>query len=248
MGGPLGAPLRGAGIYPRPTLTVGKRTFLSAAFLLAGTVAVPAQEPAEREVLFCDADHPANRLEVLNDWRVSRPPRTPNRAVSSGHVRAVSIERGSALERLVARDFLHVEIHETGFVVEYIVDLALWPPRGVILPTTGGATCPTNEILRVATALAPPEFRRGDVDASGDAHMTDAIRIIDALFFEQETPIPCLAALDVDDDGLVNLTDPIRILRYLYQGDEAPPEPFQSCGQDSTPGEPLLDCVESGCR
>jgi len=163
-------------------------------------------------------------------------------------VRAVSIERGSALERLVARDFLHTEILETGFVVEYIVDLNLWPARNVILPTTGRASCGVNEILRVTTALAPPEFRRGDVDASGDAHMTDAIRIIDALFFEQEAPIPCLAALDVDDDGLVNLTDPIRILRYLYQGDEAPPEPFQSCGQDPTPGEPLLDCVESDCR
>jgi hypothetical protein len=79
----------------------------------------------------------------------------------------------------------------------------------------------------------PPPFRRGDVDASGAAELTDAVALLDHLF--RGGPAPCADASDADDDGQLGLTDAVVLLQWLFQGGPAPgaPGPFD-CGEDPT--------------
>ena len=46
---------------------------------------------------------------------------------------------------------------------------------------------------------------------------------------------------DMDDNGLLNITDPVYLLGSLFLGGPAPPEPYPSCGKDTTPD--LLGCT-----
>ena len=82
-------------------------------------------------------------------------------------------------------------------------------------------------------------FRRGDVDDSGGANITDAISTLNFLFVGEQEPV-CLEAADIDNDGAVNIADPIRLLSFLFGGAAEPPvAPGENCGVDpDDPGSP----------
>jgi hypothetical protein len=79
------------------------------------------------------------------------------------------------------------------------------------------------------------QFRRGEVDGSGEVNLTDAFGVLGYLF--RGEPLSCLDAADVDDNGAVNLTDAVVLLLYLFQGGTAPPAPFDAPGEDLTPDD-----------
>ncbi len=77
-------------------------------------------------------------------------------------------------------------------------------------------------------------FKRGDADASSVVNVTDAVRILAALF-QGAGPPPCADAADTNDDGMLSLTDAVALLLHLFQGGPAPPAPgTASCGRDPT--------------
>ena len=193
-------------------------------------------------------------IRVLNDYRTFQEPRAGNRAIGNAGDTIAGIERGAAIERFEAVDFLSFDIEPrvrqgTCLAVQYIVDLNLKSPRGAIFPTPSGAPCPVNELLRIRMApKPPPSFRRGDLDGVEGLGVTDALIILNSMIFGIEPAFDCEDVLDVDDDGRVNITDPIVILRYQFQGGPAPAEPFESCSEDPTPVDLLAACVDSNCR
>jgi hypothetical protein len=88
-------------------------------------------------------------------------------------------------------------------------------------------------------------FRRGDVDSSGFANVTDAVSLLNHLFQGAAGP-PCPDAADVTDDGLLNITDAVVLLNHLFLGAPEPPAPGLGCGPDPTP-DTLGDCSTMGC-
>jgi hypothetical protein len=76
-------------------------------------------------------------------------------------------------------------------------------------------------------------FRRGDSDASGTLQLTDAVFMLNYLFRSGPAP-SCADAADADDNGAIQITDAVLTLNHLFLGGPAPPEPFGSCGADST--------------
>ena len=99
-------------------------------------------------------------------------------------------------------------------------------------------------VWRFTTGSPGGIFRRGDVSPDGAVNISDSIAILQHLF-GAGIPLPCARTADADDSGELNLTDAVFILAYLFLGDESPPEPFSSCGTDSTPDE--LPCEGGGC-
>lgn len=90
------------------------------------------------------------------------------------------------------------------------------------------------------TALAGGQFfRRGDANVDGQVALSDAFRILRALF--QGAPLKCLDAADVDDDGEVTYGDVFRLITALFYHQTPPPEPFLNAGTD-----PTSDSI--GCR
>jgi hypothetical protein len=85
-----------------------------------------------------------------------------------------------------------------------------------------------------------PGFTRGDVDASGELNISDAIYNL-AYQFSGGPPPPCLDAADDDDSGEVNISDPIYSLNYQFAAGSPPPAPFPACGPDPTPD--AIGCV-----
>ena len=73
-------------------------------------------------------------------------------------------------------------------------------------------------------------FRRGDVNASGEVTITDALAILEYLFADGEPA--CLAAADVDASGSLGLVDALDLLFYLFLDGETPPPPHDECGDD----------------
>jgi hypothetical protein len=93
-----------------------------------------------------------------------------------------------------------------------------------------------------------PLFHRGDVDASGDLQLTDAVSLLGYLFLGGEAP-RCAEAADSDNSGVVDITDALTILNYLFMGGLAPAPPGPPgapCGTDpDEPGSPGdLGCEE----
>jgi hypothetical protein len=106
--------------------------------------------------------------------------------------------------------------------------------------------CPTPDAANEDRSDCPapgPERIRGDVDASGRLAVTDAVRLLLALF--AGATLDCAGAGDVDDDGRLAVTDAVRLLGYLFRGGEAPPAPFPHCGSDPSPDD--LACGRSSC-
>jgi hypothetical protein len=84
-----------------------------------------------------------------------------------------------------------------------------------------------------------PQFRRGDVDASGARNVTDALSLLNYLFLRGSVP-PCRASADADDSGRLNLVDVLSLLNHLFQNGGPLPPPFEQCAED--PSADDLDC------
>ena len=100
-------------------------------------------------------------------------------------------------------------------------------------------------IVALPGGIAGSSFRRGDVDSSGFANITDAVGLLNHLFQGAIGP-PCQDAADVTDDGLLNITDAVVLLNHLFLGAPEPPPPGLSCGPDPT-ADALGDCNTLGC-
>jgi hypothetical protein len=92
---------------------------------------------------------------------------------------------------------------------------------------------------------SPPRFRRGDANGDRSRDLSDAVRILLALF-TGTAPLDCLDTGDTDDDGHLNITDPIFLLAHLFQGGGPPPAPGTDCGPDPT-ADALACEAPAGC-
>ena len=89
-----------------------------------------------------------------------------------------------------------------------------------------------SNALRPVPAAGTPRFVRGDVNADGEAELTDAIFLLNWIFLGGAEP-PCLDAADVDDSAIaggrfpIGVTDAVRLLQWLLRGRSrpAPAEP-----------------------
>ncbi|MBN1442516.1 MAG: dockerin type I repeat-containing protein [Planctomycetes bacterium] len=82
-------------------------------------------------------------------------------------------------------------------------------------------------------------FIRGDVNRDSRVDVSDAVRLLDYLFWLEH--IMCLVACDANDDNRVDVADPVYLLSYFFLGGREPAHPFPSPGLDSlTPGR--LSC------
>jgi hypothetical protein len=98
-------------------------------------------------------------------------------------------------------------------------------------------------LLGSTGAFSQSTFIRGDVDASGDLSVTDAVRVLRFAAqpgFASAFLVSCEDAADVDDSGSVDLADGVYLLQWLFSGGSMPPPPFPECGPDPT--EDSLDC------
>ena len=87
-----------------------------------------------------------------------------------------------------------------------------------------------------------PRFVRGDVDGDGNLNITDASRILQALFLKGS--LGCKDAADTDDSGSVDLGDALHVLNYLFLS--GPALASSDCQADLT--EDSLDCERSTCE
>ena len=92
--------------------------------------------------------------------------------------------------------------------------------------TSIGSELP-HDVFRVGSS----HFVRGDCDRSGAMNLSDAIRLLEGLFFQH--PMGCLDACDVDDSGAVTVSDAIHCLSALFLGSDPPSAPYPNCGADS---------------
>ena len=84
-------------------------------------------------------------------------------------------------------------------------------------------------------------FRRGDVDGSAVADITDALLHLQ-FQFTGDVPMDCHDAGDVDDSGALDVSDPLNLLIALFIGTPPVPEPgLASCGDDPT-ADDLPEC------
>ncbi len=92
---------------------------------------------------------------------------------------------------------------------------------------------------RRETEAEPTPFRRGDVDASGQLDLSDALAALNYIFGRAVAP-SCVKSADANDDGKLNVTDGVTILLHLFAGRGDLAAPFTGCGADTTPD--LLSC------
>jgi hypothetical protein len=95
--------------------------------------------------------------------------------------------------------------------------------------------CPTPAASNRGECEGPVSFRRGDADRDGGLSITDAVRVLSALFLGE--PLGCWDSADLDDDGTGSVTDAIFLLDHLFLGGSAPPAPYPACGPDPTPDQ-----------
>ncbi len=89
-------------------------------------------------------------------------------------------------------------------------------------------------------------FRRGDPNEDGQRNIADAIALLGHLFAQKPAP-GCMDGADANDDGNVNIADAIRILGHLFANTGPLPDPFATCGEDST-ADKLAPCVYPRCQ
>ncbi len=94
----------------------------------------------------------------------------------------------------------------------------------------GGSDNSTQAAL--IEVLAAPVFVRGDANSDGRSDISDAIQILEYMFFSGVAS--CESALDLDDDGVVGIADAIGKLTQVFQGTLTPAAPFPDCGSDPT--------------
>jgi hypothetical protein len=93
------------------------------------------------------------------------------------------------------------------------------------------------------------KFIRGDADHGGQVDMSDAVLILNYLFYGY--PICNFDAADSTDNGIITMDDSYYILCFLYGGTNCPPNPppppapFPSEGCDCTPDNLEKCCSRS---
>jgi hypothetical protein len=124
-----------------------------------------------------------------------------------------------------------------------------WEGSSWGIPTEPIATCATVkgemmlfcDLRSINVDFVSVGFVRGDANADGAVHVSDAVRILMYLFMGAPPP-PCLDAADSNDDGEVAMTDAILILMDFFIPDTRIPAPGPyGCGRDPTADR--LDCV-----
>ena len=80
------------------------------------------------------------------------------------------------------------------------------------------------------TKLLP--YNPGDLNLDGKINVSDAVVIINYVFFGQEIPA-LLEAGDVNGDCLVNISDAVYLINYVFSGGDAP-RPYCSNSSDFT--------------
>ncbi len=90
----------------------------------------------------------------------------------------------------------------------------------------------------------PEPFLRGDCNDDGTRNVADAVTMLSFLF--TGGALTCVATVDVNDDGDLNVADGVTLLSHLFGGGDPLPEPFGSCGSDST-GKPYSCVVYNSC-
>jgi len=83
----------------------------------------------------------------------------------------------------------------------------------------------------------PFPFIRGDGDLDGERTLTDVLVMLNHMFLEKRTDLPCLKQMDVNDSGTLEISDPIYFLAHLFQGGSPPPPPYPEPGLDPTEDE-----------
>lgn len=76
-------------------------------------------------------------------------------------------------------------------------------------------------------------FRRGDANQDDRADLSDAVYVLNFLFFGGATPA-CMKSIDNDDSGNLNISDAVVLLNHLFLGGPPPSDPFDRCGADPT--------------
>ena len=109
-------------------------------------------------------------------------------------------------------------------------------PGDIFLPPGGGV----KEL--------PPEvtFRRGDTRADGNVQLSDAVTLLQHLFFGSPATLACADAADADDNGVLTIGDASTILGFLFTSGRPLPAPFSACGGDPT-GDSLGCQSFAGC-
>ncbi len=92
-----------------------------------------------------------------------------------------------------------------------------------------------------------PAFLRGDSNRDGVLDISDAIVLIEILYFGAPRG-PCLSALDVDGSNGVDLVDPVWMILYLFEGGYSPAPPFPDCGRYGGLRDLKLGCAASTCE
>jgi hypothetical protein len=100
-----------------------------------------------------------------------------------------------------------------------------------------GKDFPPSTMVPLTIVLRGQEapYRRGDADASGKVNLSDAVFVLDALFFGGRRP-PCDRAADANADDKVDLSDVVGILNYLFRGAWLLRSPFLECGLEEWEG------------
>lgn len=91
-----------------------------------------------------------------------------------------------------------------------------------------------------------PKFIRGDSNNDGNADMSDAIFILQALFTGGKQPT-CEDAADIDDTGIVDMSDAIYLLQRLFLGGALIPQPADALGEDPTADGLSCKCYGATC-
>ena len=104
----------------------------------------------------------------------------------------------------------------------------------VSLSVVGPGGSDTLDAGRVLSkCLAAPVFVRGDANSDGRSDISDAIQILEYMFFSGVAS--CESALDLDDDGVVGIADAIGKLTQVFQGNtHSRLHPIPDCGSDPT--------------
>jgi len=116
------------------------------------------------------------------------------------------------------------------------------PPFATLLTLpSGGSLIPTQLPTSIEIVST---FIRGDVNASSELDIADAISLLQFQFTQGATP-SCLDSGDVNDSGVIDISDPIFLLGYLFTSGSPPDSPFPLCGLDPSGDADGIPCSSS---
>ncbi|MBI4604011.1 MAG: hypothetical protein HY721_18805 [Planctomycetes bacterium] len=103
----------------------------------------------------------------------------------------------------------------------------------------------TPELTDGSVVIVPDDcFSRGDCNSDHAFDISDPVQLLRSLFLAGGA-FACQRACDANDDGDLDVSDAVRMLGGLFTGMGPLPEPFRTCGRDSTPD--ALSCETPTC-